>query len=114
MLNSREVKILEFLIKHGNIPEDEILEKNGINKRVFSYNLQNINIFLKNMGLKKIEKKGEILHFDINQDLKKIYSAIENTGKFDQKERIKILEFKLFFDKKLNLKKISEDLEKKF
>jgi putative transcriptional antiterminator, bglG len=111
MLNSREVKILEFLIKHGNIPEDEILEKNGINKRVFSYNLQNINIFLKNMGLKKIEKKGEILHFDINQNLKKIYSAIENTGKFDQKERIKILEFKLFFDKKLNLKKISEDLE---
>ena len=63
------------------------------------------------MGLKKIEKKGEILHFDINQNLKKIYSAIENTGKFDQKERIKILEYKLFFDEKLNLKKISEDLE---
>ena len=86
MLNSREVKILEFLIKHGNIPEDEILEKNGINKRVFSYNLQNINIFLKNMGLKKIEKKGEILHFDINQDLKKYTPLLKTKGNLTKKK----------------------------
>ena len=111
MLNSREIKILEFLIKHGDVPENRILEDNKINKRNFLYNLQNINAFLENMGLKKIERREKILYFDITQNLEKIYIVLNNIGKFDQKERIKILEYKLFFDEKLNLKKISEDLE---
>ena len=111
MLNSREIKILEFLIKHGDIPENRILEDNKINKRNFLYNLQNINAFLENMGLKKIERREKLLYFDITQNLEKIYIVLNNIGKFDQKERIKILEYKLFFDEKLNLKKISEDLE---
>ena len=111
MLNSREIKILEFLIKHGDVPENRILEDNKINKRNFLYNLQNINAFLENMGLKKIERREKLLYFDITQNLEKIYIVLNNIGKFDQKERIKILEYKLFFDEKLNLKKISEDLE---
>ena len=111
MLNSREIKILEFLIKHGDVPENRILEDNKINKRNFLYNLQNINTFLENMGLKKIERREKLLYFDITQNLEKIYIVLNNIGKFDQKERIKILEYKLFFDEKLNLKKISEDLE---
>lgn len=111
MLNSREIKILEFLIKRGDVPENRILEDNKINKRNFLYNLQNINAFLENMGLKKIERREKLLYFDITQNLEKIYIVLNNIGKFDQKERIKILEYKLFFDEKLNLKKISEDLE---
>lgn len=111
MLNSREIKILEFLIKHGDVPENRILEDNKINKRNFLYNLQNINAFLENMGLKKIERREKLLYFDITQNLEKIYIVLNNIAKFDQKERIKILEYKLFFDEKLNLKKISEDLE---
>ena len=111
MLNSREIKILEFLIKHGDVPENRILEDNKINKRNFLYNLENINAFLENMGLKKIERREKLLYFDITQNLEKIYIVLNNIGKFDQKERIKILEYKLFFDEKLNLKKISEDLE---
>ena len=63
------------------------------------------------MGLKKIERREKLLYFDITQNLEKIYIVLNNIGKFDQKERIKILEYKLFFDEKLNLKKISEDLE---
>ena len=87
------------------------MEDNKINKRNFLYNLQNINAFLENMGLKKIERREKLLYFDITQNLEKIYIVLNNIGKFDQKERIKILEYKLFFDEKLNLKKISEDLE---
>ena len=92
MLNSREIKILEFLIKHGDVPENRILEDNKINKRNFLYNLQNINAFLENMGLKKIERREKLLYFDITQNLEKIYIVLNNIGKFDQKERIKILE----------------------
>ena len=111
MLNSREIKILEFLIKHGDVPENRLLEDHKINKRHFFYNVQIINAFLENMGLKKIERREKLIYFDITQNLEKIYIVLNNIGKFDQKERIKILEYKLFFDEKLNLKKISEDLE---
>lgn len=111
MLNNREIKILEELIKNGNICENDILEKNKINKRVFSYNLQNINVFLQNMKLKKVKKEGKTICFDNNQNFENVHSVIKSMRKFDREERIGILEFILFFKENINLKKISQELE---
>ncbi|MDO5088192.1 MAG: PRD domain-containing protein, partial [Leptotrichiaceae bacterium] len=110
MLNNRETEILEELIKNGKIHENDILEKNKISKRAFLYNLRNINTFLQNMKLKELKKEGKIIYFDNRQNFEEMYSVIRSIRKFDRKERIEILEFILFFEKNLNLKKLSQEL----
>ncbi|MGL4109180.1 BglG family transcription antiterminator [Clostridium sp. LP20] len=111
-VNSRLLKVLEFLKKNNQTSIKEISEKLNITDRVIRYDLDTINFLLRINKLPLIEKKSKgklAFHKSLigNQKIEEFYKL----NKHSKEERIDLIKAKLLIEGKINLSATSKNLD---
>lgn len=111
-VNSRLLKVLEFLKKNNKTSIKEISEKLNITDRVIRYDIETINFLLRINNLPLIEKesKGKLVFDKSLVDNPKI-EEFYKLNKHSKEERIDLIKAKLLIEGKINLSATSKNLD---
>lgn len=111
-VNSRLLKVLEFLKENNEASIKEISEKLNITDRVIRYDIETINFLLRINNLPKIERKPKgrlVFHKSLvdNPKVQEFYKL----NKHSKEERIDLIKAKLLVEGTINLSATSKSLD---
>lgn len=111
-VNSRLLKVLEFLKKNNKTSIKEISEKLNITDRVIRYDIETINFLLRINKLPLIEKesKGKLVFNESLVDNPKI-EKFYKLNKHSKEERVDFIKAKLLIEGTINLSATSKSLD---
>lgn len=113
MLNTRNIKLLEYLLKNNGISSiKKLADFLGLGERIVRYDLEKINEYLVEEKLPEIirESKGKLKL----EDTKKIESFLKKKGKeleLSPKNRVEYLLIKLLFENYINLTTLIKEMD---
>lgn len=117
-MNARSIEILNIFI-NSNCEQtvEELSKKFGVSKRMIRYDIDDINIYLRENNIKEIDKKpNSPLSFDLStRDKEKLKNIIDNISSnqyiFSTEERVGILLYEILSSsKECNYKNLQEKL----
>lgn len=112
MLNTRNIKLLEYLLKNNGISSiKKLADFLGLGERVIRYDLEKLNDYLKEEKLPEIvrESKGKLKL----EDMEKIELFLKKQGKeleLTPKNRAEYLLIKILFENHINLTTLMEEM----
>ena len=110
-VSSRTIKILEYISKKEEITIKDISKNLFLSERIIRYEIDNINsiVSLNNISAQIINKRGRLKIFDISKSLE-IIKTLKEVEKVSKEEREDYILIKLLFEGKINLKKLTDEL----
>ena len=110
-INNRLLEMVEFLKKNKDTTIRETAEYLNILEQAVRYEINKLDFILKlnNMPLLVKNKNGG-LSIEDSLDLDKLRKILEEMNKDSKEERQTVLKAKLFFEKKINITKLSKSL----
>mgnify|MGYP003494257038 FL=1 len=107
----RTIKILEYIYKKEEITIKDISKNLFLSERIIRYEIDNINsiVSLNNISAQIINKRGRLKIFDISKSLE-IIKTLKEVEKVSKEEREDYILIKLLFEGKINLKKLTDEL----
>lgn len=111
-INSRTLKVLEFLKENNSTSIKVVAENLGVTERVIRYDIETINFLLNINRLPIIEKrpKGKLIFESSLVDNKKIES-FKSLNKYSKNERIDYIKARLLIEGGINLSAVSKFLD---
>ncbi|MGF7059458.1 BglG family transcription antiterminator [Brassicibacter mesophilus] len=111
-ISDRLIKVYNYLKIHNKTSIEEICTHLDISQRSARYEIDNINYILQKVNLKEVEKlpKGE-LRFYPDKNIYALFEELTKVEAVSKEERISFLILKLLIDGKINVSKVSRQLD---
>ena len=111
IVSSRTIKILEYISKKKETTIKDIGKSLFLPERTIRYEIDNINsiVSLNNVSVKIINKRGKLEIFDVLKS-SEIIKTLKEVEKISKEEREDYLLVKLLFERRINLKKLTMEL----
>ena len=111
VVSSRTIKILEYISKMKETTIRDINENLFLSERIIRYEIDNINsiVSLDNISAQIINERGKLKIFDTLKSLE-IIETLKKIEKISKEEREDYILIKLLFEGKINLKKLTDEL----
>ena len=112
IISSRTIKILEYVSRKGETTIRDIGENLLLSERIVRYEIDNINFIVSNEKTASyiINKRGR-LHMNNTPKMLGIIEDLKEVEKVPKHEREDYIFIKLLFDGKVNLRRLTEELD---
>ncbi len=111
IVSSRTIKILEYISKKKETTIKDIGKSLFLPERTIRYEIDNINsiVSLNNVSVQIVNKRGKLEIFDVLKS-SEIIKTLKEVEKISKEEREDYLLVKLLFERRINLKKLTMEL----
>lgn len=111
IVSSRTIKILEYISKKKETTIKDIGKNLFLPERTIRYEIDNINsiVSLNNVSVQIVNKRGKLEIFDALKS-SEIIKTLKEVEKISKEEREDYLLVKLLFERRINLKKLTVEL----